>query len=99
MVIPYVTDVHSTMAQEDEKALLDEEVHDLLPTSTRPSERTVDCRQHHHSQRALYLTVVLVGSVILNVVLAVVLLRVKSGYQAQQKSPYGQCIPLRMSDC
>ena len=74
------------MAQEDETSLHDELVDPLLPDPAQHLLRRYGARDHCHKYQV---SVVLFGSTLLNIVLAVLLLRARSEHHERQKSLYG----------
>ena len=84
------------MAEEDEKFLLDEDIECPLPESPRSSKLALGCTQPYDCHLMLHLVIAFVGSVFLNIVLAVLLLRGKAEIQAKNKWSYGQQPILRM---
>ena len=89
-----VLNMHGTIAQEDENCLHDEMTEHLLPDPTQSFLRRCGCRERRHKHQLVSLSVVVFGSTLLNIVLTILLLRVRSEHHERQKSLYGQCIVL-----
>lgn len=78
------------MAQQVEKPICNEETDGLIQEPTQFPLRRSGCSKRHRDQQIVCLSAVGLVSVLLNVGLTILLLRVEFGLRERQKSPYGQ---------
>ena len=77
------------MAHEGEKSLRDE-VDALLPEPVQSSGQDCGCKESRYGNQCRRVHLVSLGSVILNIILAIMLLRERFESRQSQKSPYGE---------
>lgn len=96
LIIEYVLNMHSPMVQEDEKSFHDEEADRLLPEPARSFLGHYGCRERRYNHHIVWSSIFFFGPAFLNVMFALLLLRVWFEHYERQKSLYGQCLLLCM---